>query len=236
MGYSEFDGNLGMTDLTILTGNANLPHDMPNDNSPQRNGVVDMAVLTGNANLPADMAFTNFNGPNEHDDLASYDEFSNLFGRGRGVGSSRRRKPRRRSGRSSRSRSKSSRPTRRSSGRSRRSKGRSGGGNFGGWLKDTFTTKEGRERRNIKRKDKQRQTEQAMKIQQDLVKQGASGQGETAALLKTIAGPQSAPAPEDKGMSTAVKIGLAVGGLVVVGVLVFAISRTMKKKKASGKK
>ena len=49
------------------------------------------------------------------------------------------------------------------------------------------------------------------------------------ALLNTLKS-ASAPAPESKGMSKPLKIGLIVGGVVVVGVVVFLLIRKKRKK------
>jgi len=85
------------------------------------------------------------------------------------------------------------------------------------------------DRQDRKLKIKEQQAETQKKVAEDLSKEDPA----TQKLMETLATPDTKK-DEPKGMSKGLKIGLIVGGVVLVGVVAFVVIRKMKAKK-SGK-
>jgi hypothetical protein len=83
------------------------------------------------------------------------------------------------------------------------------------------------ERKDRKLKLKESEVETQKKVAEDLSKEDPASQK----LMEALATDSTKTATAPTGMSKGLKIGLIVGGVVVVGVIAFVVIRKMKKKK-----
>jgi len=234
MMYSEMDG---VEDLVILTGQSNMGQD--NIDYLGFDGVEDLAIVTGQSNMGQDnIDYLGFDG-SEYDEFTELDYFGEFddFEGSDGEDEFSYALGRRRSGRRKRrSKGRLRLPKLRLGKRGGRRRKRGGrrrkrGGGFGGWIKDTFTTPEGRERRKKRRAEKSRITQEQTDMNRKAIEAASKDDG-TAAMLAAIAAP--APAPADpaaagqKNIFTTKNILIGVGVLVVGAIMIFAVRASMK--------
>jgi len=109
---------------------------------------------------------------------------------------------------------------------------------IGDWVRRTFTTKEGRERRARRRSDRTQRRDLRSKAKmvdaraREVAAKGLSDKSGDIALARAMATQDRRPAPstdtEDKGMSTTTMILIGVGALALIGVVYMAMRKNKK--------